>query len=104
MEVKFDLVRIGKIRRDYAIENVLKQNVDSLKNKIRFLLKNDNCFNKYNRVDMVMIIPGKGESIKIALQDITDFHIRKKLKENVPDSIYMGKYSAILDNINNRIF
>ncbi|MBU3821323.1 hypothetical protein KO566_04555 [Flavobacteriaceae bacterium XHP0103] len=104
MEVKFDLVRIGKIRKSYELEKTLKDNVVSLKKDIRFLLENEICNNKSNIVEMAMIIPEKGKNIKIALEDVRDFHIRKKLKTNFPNSIYQGKYAKILDNINNRIF
>ena len=104
MKVKFDLVRIGGIRKKYASEIILKQNVDLLRTEIRHLLKDGKCSHKDNTVHMTMIIPGKGYSIKINLQDIKDFHIRKELREKFPDSIYKGKHSTIMDNINNRIF
>lgn len=39
MEVKFDLVRIGEIRKNCKSETILKQNVDLLKNNIRLFLK-----------------------------------------------------------------
>lgn len=53
---------------------------------------------------MVMIIPGKGCRIKIALQDINDEHIRKELRHNFPNSIYNGQYSMIMDNVDNKTF
>ena len=82
MEVKFDLVRIGKTRKNYNSEKVLKQNVDFLRSNIRDLLKEEKCSHKNNRVDMTMIAPAKGHNIKIRLQDIKDFHIRKLIREN----------------------
>jgi formiminotetrahydrofolate cyclodeaminase len=53
---------------------------------------------------MVMIIPGKGYNVKIALQDIKDLHIKKELKNNFPNSIYKGEYSIIMDNLENKVF
>mgnify|MGYP001022078309 FL=1 len=104
MNVKFDLVRFGKIRKNNISELILKKNVEFLQNHIRFLLDNENIDNKNNCVDMVMIIPGRGYEIKIALQDIRDTNVKKILKVNIPLQIYKGDYSIIIDNINNRIF
>lgn len=104
MEVKFDLVRIGKIRKNSIAEKILKQNIDLLRNNIRLLLKNENIDNKHNTIHMVMIIPGKGYNVKIVLQDIKDLHVKKELKKNFPNSIYKGEYSIIMDNLENKIF
>ena len=104
MEVKFDLVRIGKIRKDSGAEIILKQNIDLLRESIRYFLKEEKYPNKNNRVEMTMIVPGKGFNIKIALQDVGDFYLRKKLREKFPNSIYKGKYSTIIENIHNRVF
>ena len=104
MEVKFDLVRIGKIRKSSIAEKILKQNVDLLRNEIRSFLKDENINNKHNTVHMVITIPGKGYNIKIALQDIKDLHIKKELKNNFPNSIYKGGYSIIMDNLENKVF
>lgn len=104
MEVKFDLVRIGKIRKSSIDEKIIKQNTDLLRSNIRSFLKDEYLDNKHNTISMVMIIPGKGHNIKIALQDINDFHIKKELRNNFPNSIYEGEYSTIMDNIDNRVF
>jgi hypothetical protein len=104
MEVKFDLVRIGGIRKSYNAETILKGNVDLLRNNIRSLLKDLNISTKQNSISIVMIIPGKGDNIKIALDNIKDDHIRKELRHNLPRSIYKGDYSLIMNNIDNRIF
>ncbi|WP_300979260.1 hypothetical protein [Flavobacterium sp.] len=104
MEVKFDLVRIGKIRKSSIAEKILKNNIDLLRNNIRSFLKDENFDDKHNTVHMVMIIPGKGYNIKIALQDIRDLYIKNELKNNFPNSIYKGEYSIIMDNLENKIF
>lgn len=104
MEVKFDLVRIGGIRKNLIAEKIIKENLDILRNEIRSLLKDENINNKYNRIDMVLIIPQKGYTIKIVLHDIKDESIRKKLKLHFPKYIYKGDYSIIMDNLDNKIF
>lgn len=104
MEVKFDLVRIGKIRKSSIAEKNLKQNIDLLRNNIRSFLKEKYINNKHNTVHMVMIIPGKGYNIRIALQDIKDLHVKKELKKNFLNSIYKGEYSIIIDNLENKVF
>lgn len=104
MKVKFDLVRIGKIRKDFSSEKILKQNVISLKKNIRLLLEYKDFGNKNNTISIVMVIPGKGYKIKIALQDILDSNIKKELRQNFREHIYTREYSVLLDNIDNRIF
>ena len=104
MEVKFDLVRFGEIRKNSIAEKVIKENLDLLRNNICLLLKDENINNKYNRISMVMIVPKKGYNIKIVLHDIKDENIKKKLRLNFPTSIYKGDYSLITDNIDNKIF
>jgi len=104
MEVNFDIVRIGKIRKNRISEMILKQNVEFLKNGIRSLLKDNEVDSKKDLISMVLVIPAKGHSIKIALRDIKESYIKKELKNNFPNSIYKGDYKSILDNINNLIF
>jgi hypothetical protein len=104
MEVKFDLVRIGKVRKDYSSEKILKDNVKMLKIQIRELLSEEICSHKNNREDVTMIVPGKGYNIKILLNDVKDLHIRTILRKNIPNSIYKGKIDTVLDSINNRVF
>lgn len=104
MEVKFDLVRIGKIRKNSIAERILKENVNLLSTYIRSFLKEEKINNKHNTISMTMVIPGKGYNIKIALQDVKDLHIKKELRNNFPNSIYRGEYSTIMDNVHNKIF
>lgn len=104
MEVKFDLVRIGNIRKNSIAEKIIKENLDVLRNKIRWLLKDDNANNKYNRIHIVLIIPQKGFAVKIVLHDIKDEVIRKKIKINFPKNIHKGDYSIIMNNLDNKVF
>jgi len=104
MDVKFDLVRIGKFRKNYVSETILKQNADLLRTNIRYLLQDRKCSHKDNTVHMTMVIPGKGYNIKIVLQDVRDFHIRKQLKEKFPNSIFKGDQSILRNNIWNSLW
>lgn len=104
MKVNFDLVRIGEIRKKKISETLIKQNVKLLKSNIRYLLENVDNDNKSNEISMVIIIPGKGYDIKIALRDVRDKNIKRILQQNYPNNIYKGSYSTIMDNINNRIY
>ena len=83
MNVKFDLVRIGKFRKNLNAEILLTQDANFLKANIRNLLENEECSHKDNTVHMRMVIPGKGFKIKVVLQDIKDTHIRKKINERL---------------------
>lgn len=104
MKVKFDIVRIGRIRKNYTSELVLKENLNFLKSNIRTLLSEKVIENKSNQISIVLVIPAKGFNIKIVLNDIKDNDIKKELKKHFPNSIYNGSYSVILDNINNHFF
>lgn len=99
MEVKFDLVRIGLKRKSNLSEMLLKQNVDFLKSSIRHVLCEYISGDVKNEISLVIIVPGKGYNIKIALKYIKDHHIRKILSSNFPYSIYKGKYEVILKNM-----
>jgi hypothetical protein len=103
MEIRFDMIRIGKFRKNYISEILLKQNVNGLKNSIKsLLLEIDNI--EINLIHIVMIIPAKGFSIKISLKNINNKHIREIIKQNFSNCIFKGKYSIIMDNLNNPIF
>lgn len=104
MEVKFDLVRIGKKRNDLFKEKMIKHNLDILRSNIRSLFKNKTCNNKNNQISMIMVIPGRGYKIKIHFQNISEKWIKKELKDNYPNSIYKGKYEILLDNLDNKVF
>lgn len=102
MEIKFDVVRIGKIRKDQISEMILKQNVGFLKSGIHSFLRDIDSETK--KIGIVLVVPGKGHSIKMSLQDVKEKHIKKELKSNFPYNIYKGEYSAIMDNVDNQIF
>lgn len=75
-----------------------------LKKNIRSSLENEETINLNNEISMVMIVPERGYSIKIALQDVREKHIKYKLKVEFPNNIFKREYSIIMDNIHNRIF
>ncbi len=99
MEVKFDLVRIGKFRKNNIAEKIISQNLKIFRDDIRSLLKDKKSFYKNNKLNIVMIIPAKGYNIKISLEDISDEQIKKDLMYNFPNSIFKGKYSILLNNL-----
>ena len=41
MNIKFDLVRIGEIRKNYNAEMIIKQNINLLKTNIHHLMKEE---------------------------------------------------------------
>jgi hypothetical protein len=104
MNVKFDLVRIGKFRKNHSSELMLKQNADLLRINIRYLLEDEKCSHKDNTVHMTLVIPKKGYGIRIVLQNINDLHIRKKIKEKFSNSIFKGDQSTLEENIWNPLW
>lgn len=103
MEVKFDTVRIGKIRRSSIDEKILEQNLDFLKGNIRSLLKEEEIENKYDKVSVVLVVPAKGFNIKIAKKYVGNEFVKKLLSQNFPKSIYSGQYSKIDENVMNQV-
>lgn len=103
MEVKFDTVRIGKIRRSSIDEKILEQNLDFLKGNIRLLLKEEEIENKYKKVGVVLVVPAKGFNIKIAEKYAGNEFVKKLLNQNFPESIYKGQYSKIDENVMNQV-
>nr|WP_315222097.1 hypothetical protein [uncultured Flavobacterium sp.] len=103
MEVKFDTVRIGKIRSGSIEEKILEQNLGLLKSNVQLLLKDDKVENKHNRIGIVLVIPAKGYNIKIAVQYTSNEFVKKLLSLNFPDSIYKGRYSTIDENVLNQV-
>lgn len=103
MEVKFDTVRIGKIRSGSIKEKILEENLDFLKRNVRSLLKDKEIENEYNRTGVVLVIPAKGYNIKIAVKYTDNEFVKKLLSQNFPDSIYKGQYATIDENIYNQV-
>ena len=104
MKVKFDIVRIGKFRKDAFVERFLKENVDLMKSKISSLLKDIKYKSEYNEMGLILVIPARGENIKIYIEDLQDTNVKKILSPNFPHSIYKRNYSIIEDNVHNPIF
>lgn len=104
MKIDFDIVRIGKFRKDSLKERIIKENVDILKHQIRSLLEDIKFKGKYDEMGLTLVIPSKGADIKISIEDRPDENVRYILNQNFPNSIYKGDYSVILDNAHNTEF
>lgn len=102
--MNFDIVRIGKLRNDQIALQMLKDNVQILQNTIRTLLKEEEYIYGSGVMELVMVVPGRGFNIKIALQDIGEERIKKILKHHLPNSIYKGSYDLLLRNAGKHIW
>lgn len=101
MEVHFDMIRIGGgQRKNMVAELILKKDATLLKQHIKYLLSKENG----DRLDLTMIIPKCGLTIKIALNGNINNEIKKILITHIPKNIYRGAESMLLDNMNNQIF
>ena len=100
--MKFDLVRIGKKRKNYLIEKEIIENVKNIKILIKELLI-ENEFDIQN-LNFVLIIPQRGTSIKIPEYEIKDSNIIKLFQTELPNNIYKGDYNKVLENIHNKVF
>jgi hypothetical protein len=102
MTVKFDMVRIGKIRKSPVAEMFLKENVQILQQSIRDLLAD--VSNESDQVDIAMVIPAKGYSIKIILEFFHNEQIKHLLQTTFPNSIYRRDTNNLVNHVHNRIF
>lgn len=104
MDVKFDIIRIGNKRKNQSAEQIVMQNLNSFREAIRILLADVESFSKNNQIHLTLVIPAKGYSVKMVLEQNLDFQMRNLLKANFPTAMYKGNYSVILDNIHNQVF
>ena len=104
MKIKFDMIRIGSKRKNVSSEIILKENVEILKKSIRSFFKGENCSHKNNEEHITMIIPAKGDNIKVLIQDFKDYQIRQMFRESFSDFIYKGNLDKLPDYYDNKIF
>lgn len=104
MEITFEIVRIGKFRKDSQVEKIIKENVNLMKKSIRSLLEDFKYMGKDDKMELILVIPAKGDNVKIYIGDRKDENLRELLRQNFPDSIYTGNDSIIEENIHNPIF
>ncbi|RYM34844.1 hypothetical protein ERX46_05570 [Brumimicrobium glaciale] len=103
MDVHFDIVRIGEIRKNFLAEKLLKQNLISLKdNIVRF-------FKEYTDKDLkvihlIVIIPGKGYVVSVDAENIKDSLMKIDFINAFSNFIYKGRSSTIDQNMHNRVF
>lgn len=100
MEIKFDLVRIGNKRKNQTSELLLKQNVDYIKRNIFYFL---DYHEVHENLNITLIIPSKGYSIKIDIRNLNN-NIKSILRKELPNSIFRDSSNKILENINNPLF
>lgn len=104
MEVKFDMVRIGKLRSEATSEILLRQNTEFLMKDIRHFLQDKECTNGVNSESVTLVVPGKGLKPKFRLQDFRDKYIRSLMKKKYQSYIYSGNLDTIMDNVSNKVF
>lgn len=106
MEIKFEYVRIGKFRKNKLNENLLKENYNIFKAQLTSFFEFNNF--KYPTeklpIPLLLVIPSKGNTVKLSLEDITSEKLKKELKNKFNDKIYKGKYSILIDNMDNEKF
>ena len=97
MNIKFEVIRIGKTRKNKTSEIWIQQNLKFLKENILHVF-NENKINI--SINLLLIIPSRGNKIRISLRNINNSELKYIIKENFSDSIYNGNYNLILKNIN----
>lgn len=102
MEINFETVRIGNFRKDMNHERILKANYDYLKNELRAFVKTIQGEKADEIIYVDILIPAKGSTITIAIDNIPNLEVKQLLIDRFPDSIYKGNYSIILKNSMNR--
>ena len=104
MNLRFDLVRIGETRKNYNSEKLIKLNTELLIKNIRNIITTEKNNEDNFKFEMTIIVPEKGNNVKMLLASIKDLELKDLLKEKFPNSIYKGEMETVLDNIHKKVF
>ena len=104
MQIKFDMVRIGRMRKNHQTEVLLRENTAFLKSSLKEFLSEIKNSDGEDCEHVTIIVPGKGHNPKFKLQDFRDKRVRNLVKKRFPGFVYKGSDSTLINNIDNRIF
>jgi len=102
MTIKYDIVRIGKIRKESNAERILHQNVKFLKFDIECFLE-DLELKDSDIIPITLVIPARGYNVLFDIRDINNKEVRTALNKQFKSRLFDRNRSILIDNINNQI-
>ncbi len=102
MAIKYDIVRIGKIRKESNAERILHQNVKFLKFDIEYFLE-DLELKDSNILPITLVIPARGYNVLFDIRDINNKEVQTALSKQFKSRLFDRNRSILIDNINNQI-
>ena len=102
MEIKFEPVRIGTFRKKLILERIIYENYKSLKNELKEFVNSIQSKPNVKTIEVDIVIPARGNQITFTLDAIRDIEVKQLLKDNFPNSIYIGDYSILSKNCMNQ--
>lgn len=102
MTINYDIVRIGKLRKDKNAERILHQNVKFLKFDIECFLENLELKDS-DIIPITLVIPARGYNVLFDIRDINNKEVRTALSRQFKSRLFDRNRSILIDNIDNQI-
>lgn len=102
MTINYDIVRIGKLRKDKNAERILHQNVKFLKFDIECFLE-DLELKDSDIIPITLVIPARGYNVLFDIRDINNKEVRTALSKQFKSRLFDRNRSILIDNIDNQI-
>ncbi|MGV0980479.1 hypothetical protein [Empedobacter falsenii] len=102
MTINYDVIRIGKLRKESNAERILHQNVKFLKFDIECFLE-DMELNDSHVIPITIVIPASGYNVLFDVRDINNKEIRSALSKQFKSRLFDRNRSILIDNIHNQI-
>ncbi|WP_353096910.1 hypothetical protein [Empedobacter brevis] len=102
MTINYDVVRIGKPRKDSNAERILHQNVKFLKFDIECFLENLEL-NDSHIIPITIVIPARGYNVLFDVRDIHHKEVRSSLSKQFKSRLFDRNRSILIDHLDNQI-
>lgn len=102
MTINYDVVRIGKPRKDSNAERILHQNVKFLKFDIECFLENLELNDSYI-IPITIVIPARGYNVLFDVRDIHQKEVRSALNKQFKSRLFDRNRSILIDHLDNQI-
>lgn len=102
MTINYDIVRIGKPRKDSNSERILYQNVKFLKFDIECLLQNSEE-NNLDIIPITIVIPASGFNVLFDVRDIDNKVVKTVLSNHFKSRLFDQNKSILIGQNDNQI-
>lgn len=102
MTINYDVVRIGKPRKDSNAERIIHQNVKFLKFDIECFLEDFELRNS-DIIPITIVIPARGYNVLFDVRDIHNKEVRLALNKQFKSRLFDRNRSILIGHIENHI-